>query len=117
MTKNQKMLLGVGAVAVVGYLVYQNNKSKGFAGESRRPFAGERKVQAIGGIGKLFSRIAPPKRVNYIAGGYDGSQHAQWISYGGAGASGYWYPCESYQYPRSCFPVGSVVGTVTVAQN
>jgi len=32
MTKNQKMLLGVGAVAVVGYLVYkQMNKSKGFA--------------------------------------------------------------------------------------
>ena len=33
MTKNQKMLLGLGAVAVVGYLVYQNNKPKGFAGE------------------------------------------------------------------------------------
>jgi hypothetical protein len=33
MTKNQKMLLGLGAVAVVGYFVYQNNKPKGFAGE------------------------------------------------------------------------------------
>jgi hypothetical protein len=33
MTKNQKMLLGLGAVAVVGYFIYQNNKPKGFAGE------------------------------------------------------------------------------------
>ena len=33
MTKNQKMLLGLGAVAVVGYFIYQNNKPKGFAGK------------------------------------------------------------------------------------
>ena len=37
MTKNQKMLLGVGAVAVVGYLIYQNNKPKGFANAVGRP--------------------------------------------------------------------------------
>jgi len=36
MDKNTKMLLGVGAVAVVGYLIYQNNKPKGFANASGR---------------------------------------------------------------------------------
>ena len=40
MTKNQKMLLGAGAVAVVGYLVYQQmNKSKGFNGQIFAPSA------------------------------------------------------------------------------
>ena len=52
MTKNQKMLLGLGAVAVVGYLVYQNNKPKGFYGETKKPFAGERKV-AFGAVAPL----------------------------------------------------------------
>jgi hypothetical protein len=33
MDKNTKMLLGVGAVAVVGYLVYQQMNKKSFAGE------------------------------------------------------------------------------------
>jgi hypothetical protein len=79
MTKNQKMLLGVGAVAVVGYLVYQQmNKSKGFAGESRRPFAGERKVQAIGSklgtlSGKLYMGDAAPCNSGDGAGGANDS--------------------------------------------
>jgi hypothetical protein len=36
MDKNTKMLLGVGAVAVVAYLIYQNNKPKSFANASGR---------------------------------------------------------------------------------
>ena len=36
MDKNTKMLLGLGAVAVVGYLIYQNNKPKGFSNASGR---------------------------------------------------------------------------------
>jgi hypothetical protein len=31
MDKKTKMLLGLGAVAVIGYLVYQNNKPKNMA--------------------------------------------------------------------------------------
>jgi hypothetical protein len=32
MTKNTKMLLGVGAVAVVGYLIWKNQSTTSFAG-------------------------------------------------------------------------------------
>ena len=31
MNKNTKMLLGVGALAVAGYLIYQKNKKKNFS--------------------------------------------------------------------------------------
>ena len=51
-TKNQKMLLGVGAVAVVGYLVYQQMNKKSFAGEkmnaSGRVFAKTRASSTCG---------------------------------------------------------------------
>ena len=37
MTKNQKMLLGVGAVAVVGYLVYKQMNKSSFNGQIFAP--------------------------------------------------------------------------------
>ena len=46
MTKNQKMLLGVGAVAVVGYLVWKNKQSA---------FTGKTKFNASGVSSKTSS--------------------------------------------------------------
>jgi hypothetical protein len=57
MTKNQKMLLGVGAVAVaVGYLVYQQNKSKGFS-------------NAVGKFGSTTTKSIMPNPCNKSDGG------------------------------------------------
>jgi hypothetical protein len=54
MDKKTKMLLGVGAVAVVGYLVYrQMNKPKGFMNASGAVFAPQQS-------GKVFANLTAP---------------------------------------------------------
>ena len=56
MDKNTKMLLGLGAVAVVGYLIYQNNKPKGFANASGRGI-----FAPTGGVTNSTFRNTKPK--------------------------------------------------------
>ena len=59
------MLLGLGAVAVVGYLVYQNNKPKGFAGK-KNAIGGALTVAPMGICQKGYK---PDAEGNPIEGG------------------------------------------------
>ena len=87
MTKNQKMLLGLGAVAVVGYLVYQNNKPKGFANAVGKP-----KPTIFGGISNSTTAKAPR---NKPCGKYTGQTiQATWTDANGNPKSGTLYECE-----------------------
>ena len=96
MNKQTQLIIGLVAVAGIGYYLWKSGqKPQGFANA----------------VGKgIFGKM--PKTINFIAGGIgrDGNgENAQWISYGGAGTSGYWYPCESPRHPRPCYPVGTVL--------
>jgi hypothetical protein len=102
MNKQTKTLLTIGGVAVVGYILY-----KQFA-QPKSNF--------------VSSRIPPTKKikVNYVAGGYDSGYQggAQWISLGGTGGLGYWYPCESASSGfRPCYTQGEIVGYALVNEN
>jgi len=89
MTKNTKMLLTIGGVAVVGYLIWKRMQ-KPSSKEVAKSFTGNEEffnLTASGGGTK----------VKYIAGGYDpnhlnsdGTRGATWISLGGSGSSGFW---------------------------
>ena len=71
MTKNQKMLLGVGAVAVVGYLVYKQMNSKVKGGVAPQPAGTATFASATGG---MFGK-RPPKTVYGDCGAvYNGYQ-------------------------------------------
>lgn len=97
MTKNTKMILGAVAVGAIVYYAYmQNKKGKTFFGKPKS-FSG------FSGDDNFFNITAKP-RTQYIAGGYDpshvnsdGTRGATWISYGGAGSSGFW---QQGQVPR-----------------
>jgi len=90
MTKNQKMLLGLGAVAVVGYLVYQNNKPKGFANAVGKP-----KPTIFGGISNSTTAKAPR---NKACEKYTGQTiQATWVDVKGNPVSGTLYECAGQQ--------------------
>jgi len=100
MNKQTQMIIGLVAVAGIGYWLWKSGqKPQGFANAVGR-----------GTRGGTTGRIATPKG-SYTAGGYEPKEQggSQWMASAGDGSLGYWYPCNSMQHPRPCFPVGTVV--------
>ena len=79
MTKNQKMLLGVGAVAIAGYLVYQQMNKNSFANASGRSIFGKARTSTkicgpgdncSGALGNLCGESCMNGVCNFIIYGY-----------------------------------------------
>lgn len=88
---NTKKILTFAVIGFAGYWIYTRTKQK----KSINPFA---KSNSFDAESSYFNAIGKPKKKTvYIAGGYDpshvnpdGTRGATWMSYGGAGVSGYW---------------------------
>jgi hypothetical protein len=114
MTKNQKMLLGVGAVAVVGYLVYkQMNKSKGFASMAPQPVF----AKATGGMSRLapsFSLAQPCTGANG-GGGADASTASGMCCHGECSGKAC-KCCKTGKYAEGTFNSGCAKATTVASR-